>query len=114
MAMIFLALKETTMIKEIEVFSGQTVFDVAIQEYGEIEQSLGLLNDNGLSLDDVLPKSIKVDTDNVSRDDIVFYLSQYSRNGEKPNTDVTTSDTSNDIQPQGIGFWAIKQNFIVS
>ena len=64
------------MSKKIEVQNNQTIYDIAIQEYGDVEGVKQILNDNpGIDLDvDIVPKSILIIGADPINKEVVEYL----------------------------------------
>jgi len=59
----------------IPVLPGQTIFDIAIQEFGSIEAAYPLATLNGLSLtDDIVPGILLQKTDVINKNILSYYL----------------------------------------
>lgn len=71
--------------KKITVFSGQNLFDIAIQEYGSVEALVKIANDNGLRADDDLTEGQQLIIDDAAlvNQQIVNY---FKNNGHDLNT----------------------------
>lgn len=95
-----------------KVLHQQGLLDIAIQEYGDVKAAfdLTLFNEksmtNDLEHNEVLiaDKSIYTDSD---------IQSYYKRNEYVPATAFTEAQKQ-EINPEGISFWAINVDFIVS
>lgn len=85
--------------------AGQTLFDIAIQEYGTLEAATTIATANNIAL-----------TDNIEFLDLV--LPQFDVDSAavavKRRIESYSISTDIDAQIEGIDFWAIEQNFIVS
>ena len=90
----------------ISVLQGQTIFDVAIQEFGSVEASYPLATLNGMSVtDDLVPGMLLQKTSIVNK----IITSYYSDKALKPATGgVVVSSIG------GIEYWAIETEFLVS
>lgn len=98
------------MSKTATVQPGQTIFDLAIQEYGDLSGLVELASDNNKSLtaDIVAGENLKVgQTKNKLITDF------YKGRSIKPATGTTESEIEQ-LKPEGIGYWAIEHDFVVS
>lgn len=89
---------------------GQTIFDIAIQEYGDLSGLADLAGDNNKSLtaDIAAGENLKVgQTKNKPITDF------YKGRNIKPATGTTESEIEQ-LKPEGIGYWAIEYDFEVS
>ncbi len=95
----------------IEVEAGQSLFDIAVQEYGSIEGLFHLTQDNNLSLTEELEpaKSISVRTE-ASKQNVVDF---FKGRNLKPATGLTPTENEQ-LKPEGIEYWAIEYDFVVS
>ena len=90
---------------KIMVKHGQSLLDIAVKYYGTAEGAFDIVKRNSLNgiTDFVYPgEEIEV-ADNPLNRPMTQFLS--------PHTPATLTP---DIQPQGIGYWQIAKNFIVS
>lgn len=90
------------------VLDGQSLFDIAIQEYGSVEAAfaLAVANDIGVT-DELTPNTLLQRTSTVNKR-VVDY---YKLKGLKPATSSIAID--DEVQLTGIGYMAIGKNFIV-
>ncbi|MCT4647559.1 MAG: hypothetical protein N4A74_21405 [Carboxylicivirga sp.] len=97
--------------KKTVVKAGQNLFDMAIQEYGDLEGVLILAKDNGQSLTESLEPDVNLEvrTDTLNQAVVNFYQSREL----KPATGLSTSENE-ELKPEGIDYWAIEYDFIVS
>ena len=88
----------------------QLVFDIAIQEYGSIEASFDIAGDNGLMLCDELIAGTHVtvfDEKQLSRPMVDYF----KINDLNP---ATALNANQQIAQDGIGYWYIETDFVVS
>jgi len=93
------------------VLDGQSIFDLSAQHCGGVEASLAMAILNGVSVTDTLAAGIAISTPDPVDKDIQNY---YQSKGLTPATSITTLDESQTIADEGIEFWAIEVDFIVS
>jgi hypothetical protein len=90
------------------VQSGQTLFDIALQEYGSIAGVFQLADDNGIDniTDELAVGSVLIVSDEfiVNKNIVDFYK----------NNRITSATALSNNQLQGIGFWAIGVDFIIN
>lgn len=93
------------------VKAGQNMFDLAIQVYGDLSGILNLANDNDKSLTDDLEagETLQCREETIS-DTVVDF---FSNREQKPATALTDTETE-ELTPEGIGYWQIEYDFIVS
>ena len=99
--------------KVIVVQSHQNVLDIAVQEYGSAEAAFDLSLKNNLSVSDdlapgkelELPESLYKDTD------VAGY---YENKRLQPATALSQSFYKSTKEKEGISYWSININFIVS
>lgn len=91
---------------ETKVLEGQSTLDIAIQTGGSVESVFDLAERNNISITDSLTPEQLLDNPAVSN---ALVLAYYQAKGLTPATDVAEGD----IQ-QGIEFWYIEHDFIVS
>lgn len=75
--------------KTIKIAHGQTIEDIALQHYGAIEGLSMLMEDNGLSLDDLLVPGAELiiqDEADLLTDRASTVMTFYKINGLAPNT----------------------------
>lgn len=82
----------------------QTLFDIALQEYGDAQGVFWLVEDNGLlgvvdTLKDNQPLKIRPQAVNAAMRD---YLRPY---------EIATGETA---RGQGVGFWFVQDDFVIS
>jgi hypothetical protein len=106
------AVEETTDLpNEVTVQAGQNMFDIALQVYGDLSGIIELAKDNGkgltkdLTAGEVLKSRSKLKNKPVAD----FFEGRKS----KPATGLNQSE-SEQLKPEGIGYWAIGLDFIVS
>lgn len=93
----------------INVLKGQSFFDIAIQETGDIANVYAIANANDISITDELTAG----QDILIPDDVVInkkVISYYRSLGFKPASGIIKEIET----PQGIGFWSIGNDFKVS
>ena len=90
---------------EIKVLNNQSLFDIALQATGSIEAVFDIAALNGIDITDDLPVGIPLIVPKVVNRQIVEY---YRVNGIIPATALETE------MNEGIEFWAIEYDFIVS
>ncbi len=96
---------------EVTVEPGQNIFDLVIQVYGDMSGLKNMANDNNLNLtDDIGAGTILKTRSDVDNSLVVDYLNGKSI---KPATALTDTETE-ELTPQGIGYWQIEYNFKVS
>lgn len=89
----------------INVKRNQTLFDISIQEYGDIGGVYHLIHDNNLNgmLDNLFEgQELKVSDVNIINNEIKKYVS----------SKVLTTGAG--VKGEGIGFWAIGHDFIIN
>lgn len=99
---------------KVTVSYGQTWFDIAMQELGDIERTVELAQLNGRSITDALEAGEVLNVpgfDSTKRSIVQLFLTQ----ANKP----ASGDTSIAVDPEtggneGIEFWALENEFIVS
>ncbi len=94
---------------KVVVIQDQTLFDIAIQEYGSVEGVIQLAVDNDISITEVLSPGMALDISVEPIDvDIVSY---YKAHGLKPATGRSELDV--DCLYKGIGYMIIDQDLEV-
>lgn len=92
-----------------KVAEGQTIFDVAIQRLGSCEAAFKLALLNKLSVTDELTPGLSLMLPEPWDNDIFNY---YTNKALIPRTEALAEE--NEILNEGIGYWAIDVDFIVS
>ncbi|MBP2833503.1 hypothetical protein J8281_15010 [Aquimarina sp. U1-2] len=93
----------------------QTIFDIALQEYGGVEGIFSLLDDNGFyQVDRELSvyEDLRINSSPTRRDIKAFYVSRniLPANGISKE-DLTLLDVQD--RPDGIGYMTVEDDFIV-
>lgn len=91
---------------ETKVLDGQSTLDIAIQTGGSVESVFDLAIQNGLSITDSLSPSQMLINPVVSN---ALVLAYYQLKGLTPATDIGEGEIE-----EGIEFWYIEHDFIVS
>lgn len=97
------------LIANIKASNRQTIVDLAAQELGSVEAAFLLAVKNDLSLSDVLAPGQVLNLSDVQDQTLVNYLKQKNI---KPATGLSDDETQ--VINEGIGYWAIGVDFIVS
>ncbi len=96
---------------EVTVEAGQNIFDLVIQVYGDLSGLKNMADDNDLGLTDDINAGATLKTrSDVDNQLVVDYL---NGKGIKPATALTDTETE-ELTPEGIGYWQIEYDFIVS
>lgn len=96
----------------LKVYERQSMLDVAVQHSGGIESVFDLALMNGLSITaDLNPYDTLLECESVVDSDLVDY---YSNKGIVPSTAITATDIAQTIADEGVEFWTIGEDFIVS
>ncbi|MBO4778102.1 MAG: hypothetical protein J5588_06365 [Bacteroidales bacterium] len=93
------------------VKNGQSLFDIALQECGNAESAFNMAMLNGLSMTDVLSNGQSLELPDVTEKKIV---QQYAVNEIFPATAITATQFNETISGEGVEFWGIEFDFIVS
>lgn len=93
------------------VKNGQSILDIAIQESGSAESAFDLAMKNELSPSDVLTIGQELFDVDVAKKEIVR---QYSLKEIFPATAITNAQFTETLGGEGIEFWGIEYDFIVS
>lgn len=90
------------------VHSRQSLLDISIQECGSIETVFAIAERNGISIteDLIVGQAIMFSSEEIVKKKVVATLATF---GIKPATAVTTN-----ILPEGVEYWRIEFDFIVS
>lgn len=92
-----------------KILENQNIFDIALQVYGNVEATFDILKANpGMNgiTDNLLPGTLINLPDNVDNIANVNIQKIYTKNNQK----VTTGS----FKQEGIGYWVIEQNNIIS
>lgn len=93
------------------VKNGQSLFDIALQMCGSAESAFELALMNGLALSDELVNGQVLEVPAVAEKQIV---QQYAVDNVFPATAITADQYNETIEGEGIGFWGIEFDFIIS
>jgi len=97
--------------KTIVVKSRQSVLDVAIQAHGSVESVIEFAILNGLSLTDELEAGTVVTVGTEINGKVKRF---YDHNDIVPATAISKAEKNETISQEGIEFWGIENDFIVS
>lgn len=97
--------------KTVTVLDGQSIFDIAVQKCGSAESAFDISLLNGISLTDVIAGGTVLQLPSVKNADNV---SVFETGNINPATALTANDIANTIEGEGIGYWSIENDFIVS
>ena len=89
----------------------QSLFDIATRNCGGVEAAIILASVNDLSLTDSLPAGLILGVGDVLDKDIAEY---YASKNIYPETAISAQDESQTIADEGIEFWAVEFDFMVS
>lgn len=90
---------------------GQSLLDIAVQQSGSLEGLLSIAIQNSISITDAIPAGSSVDVALVVSKPVADF---FRVNGVKPATGITDINIAQTISDEGIEFWAIEEDFIVS
>lgn len=96
--------------KLIKVLASQTLLDIAVQELGDNSRAMELAVINGLKVTDQLIAGSQILVPDYSTDKR-YLVTLFADDANKPGTGNTDIENA---EFQGIGYWRIEQNFIVS
>jgi len=99
-------------IKPVFTLFNQTVFDMATQQLGSLEAVFALAQLNNMALSDDLQTGQQLNYSITPFNKAVLKI--YQDNGYKPATGCTLPGQQPPVGLQGIGYWAIGFDFIVS
>jgi hypothetical protein len=94
-----------------KVLQGQGVIDIAIQECGSLESIFDVALKNGISITDELSVAQEVSIPEKTDPDIA---SHYRNRMIRPRTYPSDDEVASTISEEGIGAWAIEEDFVVS
>lgn len=89
----------------------QSLLDIALQVYGQPEAIFDIAMLNDIAITDNLQSGNKLIVCNTTPSRIATI---YYANGIKPATAITEIDQANTFAGEGIEFWAIETEFIIS
>ena len=96
----------------ITVQTRQSLFDIALQHCGSSDAAWEIAQLNGLSLTDDIPPGTMLQVPDVVKPRIVTH---YQAQSHIPATNITTKEVAEQMAGgEGISFWAIGIDFIVS
>lgn len=95
----------------VRVEPGQSLVDISLQRCGSVEALLELAQTNGVSPTDTLTAGAALATPAPSSRAVA---NLYAVNGIIPATAVTLAQELQTIADEGIEFWAIEDDFIIS
>jgi phage tail protein X len=108
---VVISLSPQVLSNQIAVEAGQNIFDIALQMYGNIEGIIDIARDNGKDMtSELTPGELIVGSDEAID---ILVRDFYAGRGILPATGLT-SEESAVLKPEGIGYWAIDYDFIVS
>ena len=87
------------------------MFDLAIITGGSTEAAFAMALLNGISLTDELAVGANLEPPIVVNNNIV---SNYAVNGFIPASAITAEQYNNTIENEGIGYWGIERDFVIS
>ena len=93
-----------------KVLQGQSIFDIAVQELGSAEGAFALAIANGQSVTDALHEGQEMELTAVVNKPIATY---YANKSLTPATSLTETQ-QNEALAEGIDFWAVETEFIIS
>lgn len=93
------------------VRNGQSLFDIALQECGNAESAFELALLNGMTLSDELVNGQIVELPDVAEKMVV---KQYAVDNVFPATGITSTQFNETIGGEGVEFWGIEFDFVVS
>lgn len=95
--------------KSVKVLGRQSLFDIAIQHLGSADGAYALAQKNNISLTDELTPGMELELTDVINKEVVSY---YSNKRIVPATGESIAEST--VVPEGIGYWSIGYEFIVS
>ena len=94
------------------VLDGQTLLDIAVQYCGSADAAFEIAQLNGLSVTDDLMTGRDLSLPGITNKKIAEY---YKNKGLQPATNITmNSENPLPVSLEGIGYWAIETEFMVS
>ena len=108
---ISISLQTTELPNDVTAEPSQNMFDLAVQVYGDLSGVFNLAKDNGKEMTGELTAGeVLKSRKEVANKLIVDF---YKGRNIKPATGLSPEE-SNELKPEGIDFWAIEYDFIVS
>lgn len=95
----------------IKASEGQSIIDLAVQELGSVEAAFVFALKNDLSLSDDTVPGQEFSLTDVEDKTLVNY---YAQKNIKPATGLSDADNTIAQDNEGIGYWTIGTDFIVS
>lgn len=95
------------------ILNHQSLFDLALQEYGYPEAAFDLALANGMALSDELTVGDELVLPNLDEQRARDILAYYKANAITPATALTAQQKDDVIGCEGIGCWYINADFIV-
>ena len=96
---------------QVLVIEGQSILDIAIAKCGSAEAAFEIALLNEISITEKLIPGQTLELPAVVKKDVVEY---YQSKGINPATNITSDEFNSTIGGDGIGYWAIENDFIVS
>lgn len=93
------------------VLEGQSLSDIAVQACGSAEASFAIALANDCSLTEPLAPGQMLAVPPAVKKDIAAY---FKDKGIKPATAITTEQYNNTIQGEGLEYWTIGEDFIIT
>ena len=93
-----------------KVLQGQSIFDIAVQELGSAEGAFDIALLNGQSVTDALEEGQEMKLTALVNKPIAAY---YANKSLTPATSLTETQ-QNEALAEGIDFWAVETEFIIS
>jgi hypothetical protein len=95
----------------VKVSDKQSLFDIAVQSLGSVSAVFELATENDLSITEALTAGQSLGLSEVYSSDVADY---FTNKKIKPATAITSTDYNETIAQEGIEFWAIEMDFVVS
>ena len=99
--------------KQVLVYSGQTLIDIAIQELGDRERLFELAKLNNISITADLVPGTYLNVPDVAIDKKAI-VKIFTEPSNKPASGIRTCNGELNTDGEGVGYWAIEDEFIVS
>jgi len=97
-------------VKEVKVKNGQTLIDICVQELGDSEQLLVVAQLNGLGVTDLLTSGQIIEVPDFALDKKAI-VKVFTDPALAPASD--KGDLS-EVLPEGLEFWSVEFDFVVS
>lgn len=97
---------------DITVLHNQSLFDIAIQHTGIVENAFAIAKANDISITTFLPSGskISISSEIEKNQDVINY---YAARKIQPATGTTEGTENGNEESEGISYWIINQNFVV-